>query len=68
MIVVVNGASHAVAEGADVAAVVRALGQDPERPGTAVARNGEVVPRRAWTETPLREGDRLEVVRAVQGG
>ena len=68
MTIVVNGEPRTVADGVDVAAVVRALGQDPARPGSAVARNGEVVPRRAWAQTMLCDGDRLEVVHAVQGG
>lgn len=65
--VVVNGRRHTVEE-ADLAALVRSLGRDPDRPGTAVARNGEVVPRREWAATRLGEGDRLEVLDAVGGG
>ena len=34
----------------------------------AVARNEQVVPARAWTETRLAAGDRIEIVRPVQGG
>jgi sulfur carrier protein len=34
----------------------------------AVALDGEVVPRRSWDDVPLREGQRVEVVQAVQGG
>ena len=34
----------------------------------AVARNGAVVPRTQWADTPLSEGDELEVVRPVPGG
>jgi sulfur carrier protein len=36
--------------------------------GVAAAVNGEVVPRRSWAGTLLRDGDRVEVVTAVQGG
>lgn len=36
--------------------------------GVAAAVNGEVVSRRAWPSTPLRDGDQVEVVTAVQGG
>jgi sulfur carrier protein len=36
--------------------------------GVAAAVNGDVVPRGSWTATPLREGDQVEVVTAVQGG
>ena len=34
----------------------------------AVEHNGKIVPRAEWTETPLNEGDRLEIVHFVGGG
>lgn len=34
----------------------------------AIERNGEIVPRSAFTETPLATGDKLEIVGAVGGG
>jgi sulfur carrier protein len=34
----------------------------------AVEVNREVVPRNRWAETPLRDGDRLEIVHFVGGG
>ena len=36
--------------------------------GIAVALNSEVVPRGSWPGTPVRPGDRIDVVTAVQGG
>ena len=36
--------------------------------GVAVAVQGEVVPRSEWSHRTLSVGDRVEVVRAVQGG
>lgn len=36
--------------------------------GSAVELNGQVVRRAEHPATPLREGDRLEVVRLVGGG
>ncbi len=36
--------------------------------GVAAAVNGDVVPRGAWAVTPLRDGNQVEVVTAVQGG
>ncbi|CAN5576614.1 sulfur carrier protein ThiS [soil metagenome] len=68
MTVVVNGAAHVLPAGASVGALVAALGLDPARPGVAVAVEGTVVPRREWPATPLDDGDRVEVVGAVQGG
>ncbi|QBI18160.1 sulfur carrier protein ThiS [Egibacter rhizosphaerae] len=64
----VNGEPRTVTEGATVADLVTELGQDPERPGVAVAVDGEVVPRGQWTEAALVEGAQVEVVGAAQGG
>jgi sulfur carrier protein len=36
--------------------------------GIAVALNGEVVPRSTWSDVMVRDGDRVDVVTAVQGG
>ncbi len=36
--------------------------------GVAIALNGRVLRRRDWGETPVTEGDRIEIVRAMQGG
>lgn len=51
-----------------VAALVEELGHDPGRRGIAIAVNDEVVPRSGWAERTLAQGDRIEVVGAVQGG
>lgn len=37
-------------------------------PGVAVAVNATVVPRDRWAGWPLRDGDVVDVVTAVQGG
>jgi len=36
--------------------------------GVAVARNEEVVPRSEWADTAVRDGDRIEILVASQGG
>jgi sulfur carrier protein len=66
--VVANGREQLVREGATVADLVAELGHDPSRPGVAVALNGVVTPRRAWRACMLADGDRVEVLGAVQGG
>jgi sulfur carrier protein len=63
---VVNGETWELAEGATVADVLRRLGA-PET-GVAVACRGAVVPRAAWPATPVRDGDEIDVLTAVQGG
>ncbi|MGI5523924.1 sulfur carrier protein ThiS [Micromonospora sp. CA-259024] len=62
----VNGAGRSAPGGASVADLVRDI--VPEQRGVAVAVNGEVVPRAAWPATELRDGDRVEVLTAAQGG
>jgi sulfur carrier protein len=36
--------------------------------GVAAALNETVVPRARWSDTALAEGDRIEILTAVQGG
>ncbi|KQQ32238.1 thiamine biosynthesis protein ThiS [Methylobacterium sp. Leaf125] len=36
--------------------------------GIAIALNGAVIRRRDWAATALSDGDRVEIVRAMQGG
>ncbi|MEV4541813.1 sulfur carrier protein ThiS [Micromonospora echinaurantiaca] len=62
----VNGAGRTVPGGATVADLVHEV--TPQRRGVAVAVNGEVVPRSGWPATVLRDGDRVEVLSAAQGG
>ncbi|AZS87776.1 sulfur carrier protein ThiS [Streptomyces griseoviridis] len=66
MNVSVNGEPRDVAPGTALDAVVLALAPAPS--GVAAALNETVVPRAAWPSTPLCEGDRVEILTAVQGG
>lgn len=66
MRIVVNGEHRLVADRALVQQVLDTLGAPAT--GTAVAVNGEVVPRRDWPRRRLAEGDQVEVLTAVQGG
>jgi sulfur carrier protein len=63
-----NGRAAELHDGATVAEAVAAAGANGDRRGVAVAVEGEVVPRGEWEETRLREGQAVEVVRAIQGG
>jgi sulfur carrier protein len=68
MKVELNGEPVELPAGASVGEAVARSGA-PESPrGVAVAVDGEVVPRSEWERTPVREGQRIEVVAAVQGG
>ena len=69
MRVFVNGAPREVPERTTVAGLVRgAAGPDGEGRGVAVAVDAEVVPRSRWEATELAEGQRVEVLGAIQGG
>ena len=68
MSILVNGESREVVAGATVAELLRELGIDTTASGIAVAVNTDVVTRRRWSETLLAAGDRVEVIRATQGG
>ena len=62
----VNGERREVAPGTALDIVVRSLTRAPS--GVAAALNEAVVPRAEWSVTALRDGDRVEVLTAVQGG
>jgi sulfur carrier protein len=68
VIIQVNGRPTEVDAGATVASVVAALGPDVPARGVAVAVEAEVVPRGQWARRPLRDGERVEILTAVQGG
>ena len=68
MTIVVNGGARQVRDGLTVAELLADMGLGAEARGVAVARNGDVVTRSTWPETPLHAGDRVEVLHAVPGG
>jgi sulfur carrier protein len=68
MIIELNGRRVELADGASVADAAMAAGIEPGRRGIAVALDGEVVPGARLTETPLADGQRVEVVEAIGGG
>jgi sulfur carrier protein len=51
---------------ANLAQLVEQLGMKQDR--VAVELNREIVPRDRWSVTPVRAGDRLEIVHFVGGG
>ncbi len=61
-----NGEPRDLPDGAALAEAVAAVTDLAS--GVAAAVNGDVVPRGSWAATALRDGNRVEVVTAVQGG
>lgn len=66
MQVLVNGTAREVAVGASLADLVAEL--SPAATGVAVAVDATVVPRADWPTSRLADGDRVEIVTAMQGG
>jgi sulfur carrier protein len=46
--------------------LIESLGMKSDR--VAVELNRSIVPRDCWSDTPLKDGDRLEIVHFVGGG
>ena len=68
MNVSINGKPQKIsATSTTVRALLEELGMDAPR-GVAVAKNQAVVPRSAWDDEPIADGDAIEIVRATQGG
>jgi sulfur carrier protein len=67
VILTVNGERREVAEDATLADLLPGNRASDDR-GVAIARNGEVVPRRVWRQQRLEAGDRVEILNAVGGG
>jgi sulfur carrier protein len=66
-----NGEERAFADpapsaGFTLAALIESLGMKSDR--VAVELNRDIVPRDRWSQTALKDGDRLEIVHFVGGG
>jgi sulfur carrier protein len=66
MTIRVNGESTELPDSQTIADLVRQL--EMPKDGVAVAVNLEVVPRALHATTALKDGDQVELVRAVGGG
>ena len=66
MTILLNGSAHELGDDATISALIEALELSDKR--LAVEVNEEVIPRSEHGQLRLREGDRVEIVRAVGGG
>ncbi|NDZ83637.1 sulfur carrier protein ThiS [Streptomyces sp. SID10853] len=62
----VNGEPRGIAPGTTLDVLVTGFTSAPS--GVAAAVNETVVPRGFWPRTALADGDRVEILTAVQGG
>jgi sulfur carrier protein len=67
MRVLVNGSKRDLPDTLTVELLLSEMGIDQPR-GVAVAVDGEVISRGHWDQTTIRDGQRIEILRAVQGG
>jgi len=63
---IVNGKTEPLNDGLTVLGLLESKDLAGKR--VAVERNGEIVPKGLHAETPLCDGDRIEIVVAVGGG
>jgi sulfur carrier protein len=61
-----NGQPREIADGLTVNALILSITGSAR--GSAAVVDGEVVPRSAWSDTALRDGQAVELITAVQGG
>jgi sulfur carrier protein len=66
MHIFINGEDKSFADPLSLGQLVEQLGMKGDR--VAVELNREIVSRAQWSETSLRDGDRLEIVHFVGGG
>ena len=64
--IVVNGETRESPQGVNVTQLLQTLGIQGGR--VAIERNMQILPRAAWNETSVAEGDRYEIVQFVGGG
>ncbi len=62
----INGEDRALTAAETLSALVEQLGMKQDR--VAIELNRQIVPREQWAQTPLNDGDRLEIVHFVGGG
>jgi len=66
MNITINGETREFGAGLSVDGLLREIGLDPAK--VAVERNLEIVPKSTYGETPVSDGDKLEIVHFIGGG
>lgn len=68
MKIIVNGNEKNMDEGADLIDLLTQSKLNNDKPGVAVAINDDVISTSEWENIKLKQNDRIEIIRAVQGG
>ena len=67
MEVIINGKATEIHQSMSLVDYLTSIGFD-KKVSIAVAINGEIIPKEEYSETQLKTGDSMEVVRAIGGG
>ncbi len=68
MKIIVNGNEKNMDEGADLIDLLTQSKLNNDKLGVAVAINDDVISTSKWKNIKLKQNDRIEIIRAVQGG
>lgn len=68
MQLIVNGQEQSVDDSSTLLDLLIEMNFNAEQKGIAVAVNAEVVARAMWADMRLHNGDRVDIIHAVQGG
>ena len=68
MQLIVNGQEQSVDDASTLLDLLIEMNIGTEQKGIAVALNAEVIARAMWANTRLCNGDRVDIIHAVQGG
>ena len=68
MQLIVNGQEQSVDDASTLLDLLIEMNFNAEQKGIAVALNAEVIARAMWANTRLCNGDRVDIIHAVQGG
>jgi sulfur carrier protein len=66
MLIELNGSPHELAEAATLGTLIETVTGSTR--GSAVVVDDEVIPRNGWADYALHDGQRVELITAVQGG
>lgn len=68
MNITVNGTHRSISEEITIRDLIRRTEGVEDRDGIAVAVNDDVISRSEWDNYTVSDGDRIEIIQAVQGG
>lgn len=68
MLLTVNGQEQSVDDASTLLDLLIEMDFNAEQKGIAVAVNAEVIARAMWSDMRLHNGDRVDIIHAVQGG